>query len=150
MAPIKNKKLLLLLPFALCGFALAQPIYHLLLQTPVFLLARQNTRFDIWALVFALSVVLPLLLALPGYISHRRWPVFSSLWCWALSTGFAALFMGQLLQPGLSAHEWVYIGMAVGVGAIAQPRDEVRIDQRQRTQIGHQLEHQFFIGRSFA
>lgn len=117
MAPIKNKKLLLLLPFALCGFALAQPVYHLLLQTPVFLLARQNTRFDIWALVFGLSLVLPLLLALPGYLGYRRWPVFSSLWCWVLSSCFAALFVGQLLQSSIATHEWIYMALAVGVGA---------------------------------
>jgi len=51
LSPVKNKLQLLLLPLALCGFAVAQPIYNLLLQTPVFLVARQNTPMDVWALV---------------------------------------------------------------------------------------------------
>ncbi len=67
---------LFLLPLALCGFAIAQPVYNLLLQTPVFLVARQNTQADVWALVLLLSFVLPVVLVLPAWLTHRRWPVF--------------------------------------------------------------------------
>ena len=59
LSPNKNKLKLLLLPVALCGFAVAQPVYNLLLQTPVFLVARQNTPLDVWALVLTLSLLLP-------------------------------------------------------------------------------------------
>lgn len=46
------RRQLLLLPLASCGFALAQPLYQLLLCTPMFLLARQNTPQDVWGLTF--------------------------------------------------------------------------------------------------
>jgi len=112
MRLLKNKLQLLLLPLALCGFAVAQPVYNLLLQTPVFLVARQNTPIDVWVLVLVLSLVLPLSLALPGWLARRRWPVFSSLWCWTISSGFAALFVAQLLQESLGAFLLLYIGLS--------------------------------------
>ena len=116
MSPVKNKLQLLLLPLALCGFAVAQPIYNLLLQTPVFLVARQNTPADVWALVLLLSFVLPAVLASPAWLTHRRWPVFSSWWCWALSSVLAALFVAQLFQESLGAFWLLYIGIAVVTG----------------------------------
>jgi hypothetical protein len=109
---IKNRLRLVLLPLALCGFAVAQPVYNLLLQTPVFLVARQNTQTDVWALVLLLSFFLPLVLVLPAWLAHRRWPVFSSWWCWAISSVFAALFVAQLMQESLGMFLWVYIGLA--------------------------------------
>ena len=57
---VRSRLHLLLLPFAMAGFSLAQPVYNLLLQTPVFLVARQNTALDVWVLVFVLSLVVPL------------------------------------------------------------------------------------------
>ena len=102
---------------ALCGFAVAQPVYNLLLQTPVFLVARQNTPADVWALVVLLSVVLPLVSVLPALLAHRRWPVFSSAWCWAVSSVFAALFIAQLLQESLGAFWLLYTGAAAISGA---------------------------------
>ncbi len=116
MRPLKNKLQLLLLPLALCGFAVAQPIYNLLLQTPVFLVARQNTVIDVWALVLILSFVLPVVLVLPALLTHRRWPVFSSWWCWIVSSVFAVLFVAQLLQENLGAFWLLYIGLAVVSG----------------------------------
>jgi hypothetical protein len=116
LSPVKNKLQLLLLPLALCGFAVAQPIYNLLLQTPVFLVARQNTPADVWALVLLLSFVLPAVLALPAWLTHRRWPGFSSWWCWALSSVLAALFMAQLFQESLGAFWLLYIGIATVTG----------------------------------
>ena len=116
MDPVKSKSLLILLPLALCGFAVAQPVYNLLLQTPVFLVARQNTPIDIWALVLTLSFLLPISLALPGWLSRRRWPVLASLWCWTLSSLFAALFFSQLLQESLGDKWWLFIGLATLCG----------------------------------
>ncbi|MDX2416742.1 MAG: sulfatase-like hydrolase/transferase [Xanthomonadales bacterium] len=112
MSPVKTKLQLFLLPLALCGFAIAQPVYNLLLQTPVFLVARQNTLADVWALVLLLSFVLPGVLVLPAWLTYRRWPVFSSRWCWAISSIFAALFVAQLLQASVGAFWLLYIGLA--------------------------------------
>jgi len=116
LSPVKNKLQLFLLPLALCGFAVAQPIYNLLLQTPVFLVARQNTPADVWALVILLSFVLPLVSVLPALLTHRRWPVFSSVWCWLVSSVFAALFVAQLLQGALGSFWLLYIGVAIAIG----------------------------------
>jgi len=119
LRPPNNKLYLFLLPFALCGFAVAQPVYNLLLQTPVFLAARQNTPLDVWALVLTLSFVLPLVLALPAWLLRRHWPIFSLLWCWLLSSGFAALFMAQLLQQSLGGHWILFLGLSLAIGAVA-------------------------------
>jgi len=116
LSTTKNTIQLLLLPLALCGFALAQPIYNLLLQTPVFLVARQNTPMDIRTLVLVLSLVLPLTLALPGWLARKRWPVFSSIWCWLICSGFAALFAAQLLQASLGAQLFLFIGVSLAIG----------------------------------
>jgi len=107
---------LFLLPLALCGFAIAQPVYNLLLQTPVFLVARQNTQADVWALVLILSFVLPVVLVWPAWLTHRRWPVFSSRWCWAISSIFATLFVAQLLQASAGPFWLLYIGLASVTG----------------------------------
>jgi len=116
LSPVKNKLQLFLLPLALCGFAVAQPIYNLLLQTPVFLVARQNTPADVWALVLLLSFALPAVLVLPALLTHQRWPVFSSGWCWTVSSVFAALFVAQLLQESLGEFWLLYIGVATTSG----------------------------------
>ncbi len=118
LGPLKNKLHVLLLPLALCGFAVAQPVYNLLLQNPVFLVARQNTPIDVWVLVLALSLVLPLALALPSWLARQRWPVFSSLWCWAISSVFASLFVAQLLQGSLGAYWLLYIGLSTVAGVV--------------------------------
>ena len=117
MRPHKNNMDLLLLPIALCGFALAQPVYNLLLQTPVFLVARQNTPLDVWVLSLALSFALPLLLAMPGWWLRKRWPVFSFYWCWLISSVFACLFAAQLLQQSLGGNWILFIGAAIIIGA---------------------------------
>jgi len=119
MVTVKNRLHLLLLPFALCGFALAQPVYQLLLQTPVFLLARQNAAVDVWVLAGVLSFVVPLALALPAWLTRRRWPLFSSTWCWLAGGVFAALFVAQLLQHSLGAHLVLYLGLAIAGGLAA-------------------------------
>lgn len=116
LGPIKSKLHLLLLPLALCGFAVAQPIYKLLLQTPVFLVARQNTTIDVWVLVLTLSFVLPLVLALPGWLTQRHWRRFSSFWCWTISGLFAALFFAQLFQDSLGGYWLMFWGVSITAG----------------------------------
>ncbi len=115
---VKNRLNLLLLPLALCGFAIAQPIYNLLLSTPIFLLARQNTIVDAWALAAVLSVFGPLALAFPSWLAWPRWPVASSLWCWVISGSFAALFVAQLLQSSLGGHWMLFTGLSVALGFV--------------------------------
>lgn len=111
------KKLdLLLLPFALCGFAVAQPVYTLLLQTPLFLLARQNTMLDVWLLVLLLSFLLPLLLALPAWLISRHWPRLALTWCWLLSALFASLFIAQLLLGKLAWSWQLYLAISIAAG----------------------------------
>ncbi len=106
----------MLLPLALCGFAVAQPVYQLLLQTPVFLVARQNMPIDIWALVILLSIALPLLISLPGWLTRRRWPLFSSTWYWFISSVFAGLFIAQLLLPEIGEYWFAYLSLVTVIG----------------------------------
>ena len=116
MKLISNRFYLLLLPLALCGFAVAQPVYNLLLNTPVFLLARQNTMADVWALAVVISVLGPAVLTLPSWLAWRRWPVFASLWCWFISGCLASLFVAQLLQGQLGGHLLLFIGLTTAIG----------------------------------
>lgn len=109
----------LLLAFALCGFALAEPVYDLLLRTPVFLVARQNTPADVWALVACLSFLIPLLSALPAWLAWRRYPRFARGWCWAWGGAFEALFFAQLLQPWLAGNALLFFTFAGLAGAAA-------------------------------
>ena len=116
MKKIENKLQLLLLPLALCGFAVAQPVYNLLLETPVFLVARQNTPADVWTLVLLLSFILPLVLVSPALFAFRRYPVFASWWCWAISSICATLFVAQLLQQSAGPYWLLYVGSAIAAG----------------------------------
>jgi len=108
----------LLLAFSLCGFALAEPVYDLLLRTPAFLVARQNTPADVWALTGCLSVLLPFLAALPAWLGRRRWPRFARGWSWGFGSVFAALFFAQLLQPWLGGHALLFLVFA-GLSGVA-------------------------------
>ena len=114
-----KKFYLFLLPFVLCGFALSQPVYQLLLQSPEFLLARQNSNSDVWALVAVLSFAIPMVLALPGWLSRNRWPVFAAHWCWAICAVFAALFFAQLLQTALGDQWFLFVAIAIVFGLAA-------------------------------
>ena len=118
MNKAENRLHLLLLPFALSGFALAQPVYHLLLQVPEFLVARQSTALEVQTMVAVLSIAVPLALALPGWLIWKRWPVVASLWCWVICSGFAALFFAQLLKPGLGEHWLLYLMLSLVSGSI--------------------------------
>jgi len=103
----------------LCGFALAQPVYQLLLTTPMFLLARQNTPQDVWALTFLLSLFLPLLLALPGWLLWHRRPRTAETLCWLLSGVFASLFAAQLLQAVVGQNLLLFLTLSVFSGLLS-------------------------------
>lgn len=113
-----NKIDLFLLPFALCGFAVAQPIYNLLLQTPVFLFARQNTELHIWVLTVVLSLLSPLIPVLPAIWLQNRWPRLALAWCWILSSAFASLFVAQFISGKLALAWPLYISLCIAAGAL--------------------------------
>jgi len=118
MRILDNKLDLLLLPFALCGFAVAQPVYNLLLLTPVFLVARQNTPLDIWALVLVLSFLFPLLLALPALLLKRRLPRIAITWFWLVCALFATIFVAQLILGRVGLNWQLYIALSISAGVI--------------------------------
>jgi hypothetical protein len=119
MPLVRNRLHLLLLPFAMAGFSLAQPVYNLLLQTPVFLVARQNTALDVWVLVFVLSLLIPLLIAIPAWLTYKKWPAFSAGWGWLVSSLLLTLFFAQLYQQGLGDHWLIFCIAAALSGGIA-------------------------------
>jgi hypothetical protein len=82
--------------FALTGFALAQPLYHLILAAPEFLVARQNTRIDTWLLAAVLSGLVPLILAMPGLLLSRKHPTAGTIYFVLVTFLFVTLFLAQL------------------------------------------------------
>jgi len=70
----------------------------------------------VWALAIVLSVIGPLVLALPGWLAWQRWPAFASLWCWLVSAAFASLFIAQLLQRNLGGHWLLFFGLVIAIG----------------------------------
>lgn len=108
----------MLLPFALCGFSLAQSVYFLLLQTPEFLVARQSTAHEVQAMVLSLSFLIPLVLSLPGWLLWKKWPVIASIWCWIICSLLAALFLAQLLQQSIGAHWLLFLVISMVSGCL--------------------------------
>ncbi len=104
--------------FALAGFAVAEPLFELFRQSPEFLVARQNTVGDVWALVLGLSLVLPASLWLPAGLGGRRFPRTSKVYAWAVCALLAACFAAQVLQGrGLPAVP--FAALAAVAGAVA-------------------------------
>jgi hypothetical protein len=108
-----------LLPFAAVGFAIAQPVYNLLLQTPVFLVARQNAAIDVWVLVLVLSLLLPLCIAIPAWLTHKKHPSFASWWCWIGSSSVLSLFFAQIFQQSLGGQWLLFCIGAILAGGLA-------------------------------
>jgi hypothetical protein len=109
----------LALMFALAGFGIAQPVFEVLAHTPVFLAARQNTVGDIWALTMCLGFVLPTMLAIPACMARDRYPRWSRLYLWFVSSILAGLLIAQLLRllAGHSTMDWLNTGFG-GLGFI--------------------------------
>lgn len=119
MKPVKKKSSFIILPLALLGFAVAQPIYQLLLQTPQFLLSRQNTGSDILFLACVLSLVLPVLLGLVCWILDKKWPAFAAGFVFLISSLLCALFVAQLIQDSLGDRFYLYIIVSATCGVLA-------------------------------
>jgi hypothetical protein len=97
--------------FGLAGFALAQTIYNLILGTPEFLVARQNTRTDMWLLVATLSFLLPAVMALTVVVANRLSPLLGRACCLVLTFALCSLFMAQLLRD-LLGHSMLLFSVA--------------------------------------
>lgn len=54
-----------------CGIAVAQPLYDVVGHAPAFFVAHQADGWDVALLCLALSIALPLALALPAVLVHR-------------------------------------------------------------------------------
>jgi hypothetical protein len=118
MKAVKQKSLFIILPLALLGFAVAQPIYQLLLQTPQFLLSRQNTGMDILFLAGALSLVLPVLLGMVCWLLDKKWPALAAGFLFLISSTLCALFVAQLTQDSLGASFYLYTLIAATSGVL--------------------------------
>jgi hypothetical protein len=103
--------------FGLAGFALAQTIYNLILGTPEFLVARQNTRTDLWLLVATLSFLLPAVMALAVLVASRLSPLLGRACCLVLTFALCSLFMAQLLRDSLAHSVFLFSSATLALAA---------------------------------
>ena len=104
----------LVLIFGLTGFAVAEPIFELLRQTPQFLVARQNTERDLWALTLSLNFILPMILVLPAWIMDVRYPRISKGYVWVVAAVLCACFFAQLIQPIEDISTGAFLALSLG------------------------------------
>jgi len=103
--------------FGLAGFALAQPVYDLILGTPEFLVARQNTPADLWWLVATLSFLAPVALTLPGMLPGRLGSWLGKSWFVLVAFALSSLFFAQLLQDALGQALYLFAATVAALGA---------------------------------
>ena len=104
----------LVLIFALTGFAVAEPVFELFRQTPEFLVARQNTERDLWALTLSLNFILPVILVLPAWIMVVRYPRFSKGYVWVVAAVLCACLFAQLIQPFKDISTGAFLALSLG------------------------------------
>ena len=104
----------LVLIFGLTGFAVAEPVFELLRQTPQFLVARQNTERDLWALTLSLNFILPMILVLPAWIMDVRYPRISKGYVWVVAAVLCACFFAQLIQPIEDISTGAFLALSLG------------------------------------
>ena len=104
---------------ALCSFALAQPLFDLLGNTPEFFAARGSTSFDIVSFSVLVLVLPPLLLLavelLLGLADRRLRLGAHLLFCALL----VALIVAPPLKKSLGAADWVLVVLPLALGAAA-------------------------------
>ena len=103
--------------FGLAGFALAQTVYNLILGTPEFLVARQNTRTDLWLLVATLSFLLPAVMALTVGVASRLSPLLGRACYLVLTFALCSLFMAQLLRESLGHSMFLFFSATLALAA---------------------------------
>jgi hypothetical protein len=104
---------------ALCSFALAQPLFDLLRESPEFLAARGALGFDVVSFAVCLVVIPPALLLaieLLGGLVHRR--VRRALHL-AFVAALVALVAAPALKRSFGAGDVVLIALATAVGLAA-------------------------------
>lgn len=102
--------------FALAGFVLAQPVYDLILGAPEFLVARQNTRTELWLLVAVLNGLVPLVLTATGLVLIRIQTAFGRAYFGLLAFLFTATFFAQLGRDVLGDWPLVFFPVVLGLG----------------------------------
>jgi hypothetical protein len=105
--------------FALCGFAVAQPLFDLLGNNPTFFVAHDLDGFDLVLFALALVVVPPIVL-LAVLLAVRLVSVTAARVVRAVMVG--VLVALTLLPPvertlGLSTAAWVVVGLVAGTAA---------------------------------
>jgi hypothetical protein len=113
MKIIKQKSLFFVLPFALLGFAVAQPTYQVLLATPQFLLSRQNTALDVFLLSIVLSVILPFLVWTVCRLLEKMSATLAAWFLFLVSMTLIALFVAQLIPDAWATNVQLFITIAL-------------------------------------
>ncbi len=113
--------------FALSGFAVAQPIFNLLEQYPVFFVARKSQPIDLVLFVALVSLAVPLLLILVEFaagLMHRRFQK-------SLHYCLVALLAMVILLPALNKFEalpgWLAVS-AAGLAGVAVLAAYIRLE----------------------
>ena len=104
--------------FALTGFALAQPVYDLILSAPEFLVARQNTNTDTWLLVVFLQVALPLILVPGGIFLGKIHIVAERAYFGLLVFILTAVFLAQLAHDVLATQSMAFFFLVGGMALL--------------------------------
>ena len=99
---------------ALTGFAIAQPIYDLILRNPEFLTARQNTNLDTWLLAISLTISLPLLLAVPATLLGKLYPQLGRSYLLSVAFVLSGLFFAQVFREFLGPWPWLFFPVVLG------------------------------------
>ncbi len=107
----------LALPFALTGFAIAEPIFDLLKHTPAFLVARHNSPADVLTLTGVLSIALPLVLVLPAWGTIHRFPRFARAYQLTIASLLSGLLIAQLIHGWSEIPTGVFLTLVVVLAA---------------------------------
>ncbi|HEX2134461.1 MAG TPA: sulfatase-like hydrolase/transferase [Microvirga sp.] len=105
--------------FALCGFAVAQPVYDLIGQNAEFFVAHRLGPAGILAFVAALSLGLPALLVLVEALALRLGPAVQRIVHVVLVFALATAFLAPLLNRASALPGYAPLGAAVVLGALA-------------------------------
>ncbi len=101
---------------ALCGFALAQPLYSLLANYPEFFVARGSEPVDLFLLVLILSLIVPLICLLLVMAAGGYGENFQQNLKYGLVALFTALFASQLFKAFSFVPGFLLVVLSIVVG----------------------------------